>query len=364
MFAVMEEREVERLRIELEREKFEFEKEKFRADASRRAEELAKLKADRERSELDAADLRVPYNERASYRTAIYQGRASIVAVIALLASALSLYDTFEAKQDEALAKAAAQSAKDQKVQADREKQVAEKALESLGVKKNTVDAQIKAAQVRLRNLETEAAKARESALLGPVDALLSALGPHPKPEQYKLIEEMLKADSAAAQRRRAYLRTVAFSHSTPLMLRFYLLSNIYKTVRSLPGAEAMREQEQLKLEMLSLTDEPKRMLQDEYHEFWSSMDYFFGISQMHYYACRAYEQLDPSEPTGNVGTYSINEIAAQYILYTYSAFPECFKASVDALETRHIALLFLTSFWGAPRAFSQALFLNRMLKK
>jgi hypothetical protein len=144
--------EIERMKVDLARDEFEFEKENFRADDARRAEELAKLKIDREKAELKSADLRVPYTERAEYRTAIFQGRASIVAVIALLASALSLkplYDAFQAKQAEAVAVAAATLAGEERDTANTERKAAEASVESLNRDNTNVDTAIHKAEAQ-----------------------------------------------------------------------------------------------------------------------------------------------------------------------------------------------------------------------
>ena len=127
---------VEERKIQLEREKFELEKARFEADEPKRHLEIAILRAQQEKAQREAEDLRVPYRQRPAYKTVVFQGIASVTAVVALLASALSIKPILDANK----AAYEASLAKDEVNRANLALTVAEKTQDRANADKTTVE--------------------------------------------------------------------------------------------------------------------------------------------------------------------------------------------------------------------------------
>jgi hypothetical protein len=70
-----------------EKYKATVEDQRYEAESQMRAADLVKVKAEAEKGELEAADLRIPFKDRLAFRAQKYQMLATIAAIISLIVS-------------------------------------------------------------------------------------------------------------------------------------------------------------------------------------------------------------------------------------------------------------------------------------
>jgi hypothetical protein len=189
--------DLESEKLQLERDKLRFEREKFEADAARREEELLKLAAERQKTHLEAEDFRVPYKDRPAYKTAVFQGTALIIGVIAALANFGVLVTLFDAKKNQVDAEAhLAQSkretddltkekeglqvdisrAREDKKAAERDKASADENIRSTYSSLDELQGRLDAQNKSLAAAKLEAEKSRTNAVLAPLKEILDNL--------------------------------------------------------------------------------------------------------------------------------------------------------------------------------------------
>jgi len=297
---------------------------------------LAKLRSEREKTDLDAADLRVPYKERAAFKTAIFQGRAAMVAVVAVLLSALSfkpLYDAFRAEQDEAIAKA-------QKRQSDDAKAAEDKVLIALQKEQVEIGREIQIAQGKLSTLNADEAEAKRKASLAEIDGILIQAGDSPDEDiEPSLSKSLSNSTPGLLGLRKSYLRSIASNSSRPALTRFFILKTLLDLDSHATDSAAIQSREDLKRKLLGLTGSPENDLYNYFaiEVYWPEIDNQFGTATAAFYACSYYSKLpEKGRYLGGPRKPAPFGRLAEYILLHYSDYPECFQQGLDALDPKY----------------------------
>jgi len=144
---------LEEKKLQWEKDRAAFENEKYEAESQKRAVDLAKVKAEAEKVELEAADLRIPFKDRPSYRAQKYQMLATAAAIISLIVS----FGTIKPALDAYFAEKNAKTAEDGK-------QAAEKRTAAADTASKDAEAKTQHAEERLETLRTQIVPLEEQA--------------------------------------------------------------------------------------------------------------------------------------------------------------------------------------------------------
>ena len=329
--------DIEAAKLKLEQDKLDFEKLKFNVDEPKRAEELAKLKVERDKTVLDTQDLRIPYKERAAYKVAIFQGRATVIGALVALLTLLTLkpiYDAFEARQARAIAEQEATQAKEQKTQAVEKTKELQTALAALAIDKANLDGEVSAAQKELMSLQAQVTEARQTAAVASIEDILNGIDKHPDDDPRPELRKALDDSAELKSFREHYLNSLATNHDEPAIERFYLLSLLYELSRKKQDASSLVDQKNLRRDLLELTAEQDLLLNPTINIVWPSLNETFGAPMIGYYACENYDKVVNGNPLAGLDP-SIAEMA-DFIKEHYTGTPTCYHTILESLVSKN----------------------------
>jgi len=341
-------------KLDLEERKFEFERRRYEADGDKRAEELRKMRAESDKAELDASDLKIPYKKRAAYISTMFQGASVVAAAVALIASALSIrpiLEAHQAKYESALANDEATRAKERMTaaekgmreaelkqqNADHEKQKADSELANVQHERENAEGKVAAAESQLRSLNDQISEARAVSAL---EGLLVGLGNSPDIDPQGILDKAIDASPELEPRRIAYLRSVGSDKARPAMIRFYVLRALYSRLNNAKNTVDIQNRQNIRTELLALASDA-RLSPSDVEVFWSSLDSLFGPSSVNFYACANYnsspesERVNRREHDSDVTRAAIVTLR-EYIMTHYGEFPACSEAILDSFDTRY----------------------------
>lgn len=237
----------DKLRLEIEKQRFE--ERKYEALAEFRAEELAKLRADREKAESEAKELRTPFFQKPSIITAFFQGIALVIAVASALISLsawTALRDAATAKRDMDAAQTAATIAKNEQAAAESKSRAAESAARNAEQEEAAAQklrsaaetdarmapviqilADLKESKYYPRNFSSETAPDADEGESNPeIKSLFASIGTKRKAIDLERIE---------------YLKNYALLNTEPLGVRLAVLRVLYEVAKRVEYAAVLR---------------------------------------------------------------------------------------------------------------------------
>lgn len=334
----MDEKDSEQLK--LDRERLDFEREKFRFEEAKRFEELEKLKAERRKTELEAADLEVPYKERPAYKATVFQGIAVLVAVISAVISVGTLEKVLEAykadqarnaaeaqvkqaKTDQAAAEKAEHDATEERNAANSNIAELHKQMDPLKLEyeSTTRDLEAKKQQVDefQSKLQNEQLNEQRNVALAPIKAILSGSG-----NSGQVAEALAVAPDPFNEEREEYVKAIAFGSKASVEYRFALLEVLYEHENHKSTPDIIKTQE-YRNHFISLATP---LVSDDLSN-WKSLTSFVGADSAAPYICNEYKHHNwPSDGS------SLQRIGyAQFIVERFYNHDECLGALWDTID-------------------------------
>jgi hypothetical protein len=166
-------------------------------------------------------------------------------------------------------------------------------------------------------------------------------MGEHPDHDPAELFVKALESAPELTQLRENYLKAIALDESKPAMVRFYLLRILFNRAEH-AGKTTINYRNQLREGLLSVASKGENLLPSEMQIFWPAMDALLGASTVHFYACSSYNRIPASSKeirashpgyADNQWSSPIVDDFAAHIINAYSQYPECYQASLDAID-------------------------------
>jgi len=309
---------LERDKLRLDIEKFLFEKEKFAADAVLRAEELAKLQAEKRKAELEVKDLEVPYRQRPAYRTAVFQGIALVIAVasgLLSLGAVKALYDANEAKREQNAAQERANAAN--------------KSATETAAKLQQYSDQLALLQPQLDAKSKQLSDTAYASAISPMEAILGNLGAADSalqaPDEMRLIG-LMNAPDPDGDTRQKYLQAQAETPTVPLNRRLAALKALYKHAQAATPARAI-DMARFKLRFIELATKQNYPVDTK---GWDALRSYLG-DEAAPLICGEYDKWNRSEAEISDDKFRL----AEYITNQYIPLRVCEKPLWDFVDPR-----------------------------